>query len=159
MNKITIALLSSLVFCSISNASNQSALTTYPVTIKNCPTTLKLTIPKEFAKASKENALKLRASILSAINKPYKEQPYSKAKAYYSEVYKTDWSNEWRPFPRIQISSLGSVQKGQGKISVDTWRAIKDATIDVDKTEQEKRFKKMSEYYKRYGVDVDVVWM
>lgn len=156
MNKYIVTIFNLLLLYSSCLSADES---TYQVTIKNCPATLKITIPSDFHVASKPNEIKLRNKILSALNKPYEAQSYAKAKAQYSEIYKVQWATEWPPFPRIQISSLGSVQKAQGNISRRTWNKIKDATINADKNERDRRYKRIQEYFKRHGAEVSTKWL
>lgn len=130
---------------------------TYSVEIKGCPSKLSLSIPKEFVVASTPSAIELRTSMLSALNRPFVGQPYAKAKAHTAEIFMIAWDSE-SSLPRIQILSLGSVQKHQGRITPDSWAEAKKAIIKVNKAERNRRFQKLKQHYEGLGGTVDTMW-
>jgi len=93
-------------------------LLTYAVPLEGCPSQIRLTIPREFSQADTPAKLKQRTTILDALHA-------NKArKARYSEIFLANWASE-NGLPYISVSSLGSLIRSQGRISVSDWREIR----------------------------------
>ncbi|MCP4487103.1 MAG: hypothetical protein GY820_07265 [Gammaproteobacteria bacterium] len=98
----------------------------YNINIVNCPSLLTFEIPEAFRPASSEYEKELEQAIINThhLNKA--------SKAKYSRVFMKDWSPE--KLNKISFTSLGSLLKHQGKISITSWESLRDSNFNFNKS-------------------------
>ncbi len=115
-------------------------LSTYAVRLEGCPSKIRLTIPREFSQADTAEKQKRRTAILDTIHA-------NKArKARYSEIFLGNWASE-DVFPYISVSSLGSLIRSQGSVSINDWRKIRGEFLKSTTASRQSMIEKQIQRY------------